>query len=258
MTKEERHAIILDSLMKHERVQVSELAETLEVSAVTIRKDLSELEKQGRLYRSHGHAIKTDPYINNRSVIEKETLMPTQKMLIGAKAAELITADDSIILASGTTIHAFARCIRPVHHLTVISACLRATEILGALDNVEIIQLGGILRHSSLSMVGEYAKAPFSECACSKLFLGVDGIDPDFGITTTDIREAELNKVMMRAAQKVIVLADSSKFMRRGFSKISDLSDVDLIITDSGVPQAMRERLEERGIELLIAGDPIR
>lgn len=258
MTKDERHAIIIDSLMKHERVQVSELAEALEVSAVTIRKDLSELEKQGRLYRSHGHAIKADPYINNRSVIEKETLMPRQKSLIGAKAAELITADDSIILASGTTIHAFARCIRPIHRLTVISASLRATETLGALDNVEIIQLGGILRHSSLSMVGEYAKAPFCECACSKLFLGVDGIDPDFGITTTDIREAELNKVMMHAAQKVIVLADSSKFMRRGFSKIADLSDIDLIITDSGVPQAMRERLEEHGIELLIADEGLR
>lgn len=252
MTKEERHQIILDNLMRHERVQVAELVDLLEVSAVTVRKDLSELERQGRLYRSHGHAIKTDPYINNRSVNEKEKLMPAQKMLIGARAAEMITADDSIILASGTTVHAFASCIRPIHHLTVVSACLRATEILAANNDIEIIQLGGIVRHSSLSVVGEYAKAVFAECACSKLFLGVDGIDPDFGITTTDIREAELNKVMMRAAQKVIVLADSSKFLRRGFSKIADLSEIDLIITDSGVPQAMRDRLEERGIELCI------
>lgn len=253
MTKEERHEIIIESLMTHERVQVSELADRLEVSAVTIRKDLSELEKLGRLYRSHGHAIKTDPYINNRSVNEKEGLMPSQKMLIGAKAAELITADDSIIMASGTTIHAFARCIRPIHHLTAISACLRATEVLGSMENIDVIQLGGILRHSSMSVVGEFAKAPFADCTCSKLFLGVDGIDPDYGITTTDIREAELNKVMMGAAQKVIVLADSSKFMRRGFSKIADISEVDLIITDAGVPDSMRARLEEHGIELIIA-----
>lgn len=239
--------------MTHERVQVAELSEVLEVSTVTIRKDLSELEKQGLLYRSHGHAIKTNPYINNRSVIEKEQLMPAQKTLIGAKAAELITADDSIIIASGTTIHAFARCIKPKHHLTAISACLRATEILGAMDDVEVIQLGGILRHSSLSVVGEFAKAPFADCTCSKLFLGVDGIDPDYGITTTDIREAELNKVMMNAAQKVIVLADSSKFMRRGFSKIADISDVDLIITDAAVSPAIRSRLEDRGVEVVIA-----
>lgn len=253
MTKEERHAIILENLMKQERVQVSELVELLDVSAVTIRKDLTELEKKGRLYRSHGHAIKTDPYINNRSIIEKEKLMTSEKMLIGAKATELITRDDSIILASGTTIHAFARCIEPIHRLTVISACLRASEILGTKEAVEVIQLGGILRHSSLSVVGEYAKTMFADCACSKLFIGVDGIDPDFGITTTDIREAELNKVMMKAAQKIIVLADSSKFLRRGFAKIADMKDIDYIITDGGISMALRERIEELGIELIIA-----
>lgn len=253
MTKEERHSIILENLMLHERVQVSELAETLDVSAVTIRKDLTELEKNGKLYRSHGHAIKKDPYINNRSVNEKEKLMPSQKNFIGAKAASLITRDDSIIIASGTTVHALARNIRPLHHLTVISASLQVSGILAANPDIEIIQLGGILRHSSQSVVGEHAKATFADCACSKLFLGVDGIDLEFGITTTDIREAELNRVMMQAAQKVIVLADSTKFNRRGFSKIADMDDVDLIITDADVPAAMVRRLEEMGIELIIA-----
>ncbi|MBD5185302.1 MAG: DeoR/GlpR transcriptional regulator [Bacteroides sp.] len=253
MTKEERHAIILDNLLRHERVQVSELADILEVSAVTIRKDLTELEKAGKLYRSHGHAIKMDPYINNRSVNEKEKLMPKEKLLIGAKAASLITRDDSIIVASGTTIHAFARCIKPIHRLTVMSASLAVSEMLAANDAIEIIQLGGILRHSSQSVVGEYAKAPFADCACSKLFLGVDGIDLDYGITTTDIREAELNKTMIQAAQKVIVLADSSKFHRRGFSKIAEIDEVDLVITDSGIPASTARRLEESGIELLIA-----
>ena len=101
--------------------------------------------------------------------------------------------------------------------------------------------------------VGEYAKAPFADCACSKLYLGVDGIDLEYGITTTDIREAELNKVMMRAAQKVIVLADSSKFHRRGFSKIADMDEVDIIITDAGISSSTARRLEESGIEVMIA-----
>ena len=253
MTKEERHAIILDNLLRHERVQVSELAEILEVSAVTIRKDLTELEKDGKLYRSHGHAIKMDPYINNRSVNEKEKLMPKEKLMIGSLGASLITRDDSIIVASGTTVHAFARCIKPVHRLTVVSASLRVSEIVSANEAVEIIQLGGTLRHSSQSVVGEYAKAPFADCACSKLYLGVDGIDLEYGITTTDIREAELNKVMMRAAQKVIVLADSSKFHRRGFSKIADMDEVDIIITDAGISSSTARRLEESGIEVMIA-----
>jgi len=257
MTKEERHAIIMDNLLRHERVQVSELADSLEVSTVTIRKDLTELEKEGKLYRSHGHAIKMNPYINNRSVNEKEKLMPSQKLNIGSKAASLITRDDSIIIASGTTIHAFARQIHPIHRLTVISASLQASEILSNDDSIEVLQLGGTLRHSSQSVVGEYAKAPFADCACSKLFLGVDGIDLEYGITTTDIREAELNRVMMQAAQKVIVLADSTKFNRRGFSKIADMEEIDLIITDDGIPAPLARQLEERGIELLIAQDHI-
>lgn len=256
MTKEERHAIILDNLLRYERLQVSELAEELDVSTVTIRKDLTELEKAGKLYRSHGHAIKMNPYINNRSVNEKSKLMPAQKALIGAAAATLITADDSIIIASGTTVHALARCIKPIHRLTVVSASLVVSQILADEPDIEILQLGGTLRHSSHSVVGEYARQPFTHCACSKVFLGVDGIDLDYGITTTDMREAELNQAMIAAAQKVIVLADSSKFGRRGFSKIADLSEIDLIITDPGIPDSIVKRLADMGLEVIIAGGP--
>ena len=118
-----------------------------------------------------------------------------------------------------------------------------------------MVQLGGSLRHSSLSTVGKYAEAPLSDFSCSKLFLGVDGIDLDFGITTTDIREADLNKVMMRSAQKTIVLADSSKFRRRGFSKIANMDEVDLIITDSRISDKLAQRIEELGIELVVVPD---
>lgn len=252
MTKEERHQLILDTLMKHESIQVSDLSSLLGVSTVTIRKDLTELEKNSKLYRSHGKAILINPYINNRSVNEKEMLFRDEKKEIGKYAASLITKDDSIIIASGTTVLALARCIHPIHKLTVISASLQVSEILGVDESVEIVQLGGTLRHSSLSAVGKYAESPLSEFSCSKLFLGVDGIDIDFGITTTDIREADLNKVMMRSAQKTIVLADSSKFRRRGFSKIANMDEVDLIVTDSGISDKIVQRIEELGIELVV------
>ena len=87
---------------------------------------------------------------------------------------------------------------------------------------------------------------------CSKLFVGVDGIDTEFGLTTTNMLEASLNDAMINAAQKVVVLADSSKFGRRGFSKICDLEAVDRIITDSGVQQLYLDRLRERGIEVTV------
>lgn len=252
MIKEERHQLILDTLMKHESIQVSDLSSLLGVSTVTIRKDLTELEKNSKLYRSHGKAILINPYINNRSVNEKEMLFRDEKKEIGKYGASLITKDDSIIIASGTTVLALARCIRPIHKLTVISASLQVSEILGVNESVDIVQLGGTLRHSSLSAVGKYAESPLSEFSCSKLFLGVDGIDIDFGITTTDIREADLNKVMMHSAQKTIVLADSSKFRRRGFSKIANMDEVDLIVTDSGISDKIVQRIEELGIELVV------
>lgn len=252
MTKGDRHNLIIETLMKHESIQVSDLSTLLGVSAVTIRKDLTELEKASKLYRSHGKAILINPYINNRSVNEKEKLACEEKSLIGKAAASLITKDDSIIIASGTTVVAFARCIRPIHKLTAISASLQVSQILGSDEAINVVQLGGTLRHSSLSVVGKYAESALKDFSCSKLFLGVDGIDLDFGITTTDIREAELNKEMMHSAQKTIVLADSSKFRRRGFSKIANMDEIDLIITDSNISDKISQRIEEFGIELMV------
>ena len=252
MTKDERHKLIIDTLMMHESIQVSDLSLLLDVSAVTIRKDLTELEKLNKLYRSHGRAILINPYINNRSVNEKEKLARSEKEHIGRMAASLITKDDSIIIASGTTVLAFARCIRHIHRLTVISTSIQVSEILTANESIDVVQLGGSLRTSSLSVVGKYAESPLAEFSCSKLFLGVDGIDLDFGITTTDIREADLNKTMMHTAQKTIVLADSSKFRRRGFSKIANMDEIDLIITDEGISDKIANRIEELGIELTV------
>ena len=97
---------------------------------------------------------------------------------------------------------ALARAIQPINRLTVISASLQVSDILADNDAIDIIQLGGSLRESSRSVVGKFAEQPLEEFSCSKLFLGVDGIDLDFGITTTDIREASLNRAMMRTAQK--------------------------------------------------------
>lgn len=253
MTKEERQSIILELLIQHNSILVTDLATHLNVSSVTIRKDLTDLEREKKLYRNHGKAILIDPYIDNRNVSEKEKLFVEEKRLIGMKAASLITPKDSILIASGTTMHALARSIAPIDELTVITASMEVSNILASEKNIYIIQLGGILRHSSLSVVGKYAESILTDFSCSKLFIGVDGIDLDFGITTTNMMEASLNRVMMQTAQKTIVLADSSKFGRRGFSKIADMEDIDHIITDSRIPPSTAARIEEMGIELTIA-----
>lgn len=243
----------MEALIKHDSVLVSDLVTMLDVSAVTVRKDLTELEKSDKLYRSHGKAVLINPYINNRSVNEKEKLAADEKHAIGREAARLITRDDSIAIASGTTVHALARNIQPIHKLTVVSASLAVSNILSQHENVDIIQLGGMMRHSSLSVVGDYAARFLVQCSFSKLYLGVDGIDVDYGITTTEIREAALNRIMMDASQKTIVLADSSKFGRRGFAKIADIDAIDIVITDAGISPKVANRLEDLGIELIIA-----
>ena len=145
MTKEERHEMIMEELIKHGSVLVSDLVSKLNVSAVTVRKDLTDLEKSDKLYRGHGKAVLVNPYINNRSVNEKEKLAADEKHAIGHEAAKLITRDDSIAIASGTTVHALARNIQPIHKLTVVSASLAVSNILSQHENIEIVQLGGML-----------------------------------------------------------------------------------------------------------------
>lgn len=242
----ERHNYILETLRQQGSVSVVDLANQLKVSSVTIRKDLTLLEGKEMLYRTHGSAILINPYI-------KEKAYPEEKRLIGRYAASLITADDSILIASGTTMHALAREIMPQGHLTVIAAAINVTNILARNKNINIIQLGGFVRNSSVSVVGNYAEKMLENFSCSKLFMGVDGIDLDYGLTTTNMMEANLNQVMMQAAQKVVVLADSSKFGRRGFGKICDLDAIDHIITDKHISSKTLEELRERGIEVTVA-----
>lgn len=252
MTKEERQSAILDQLLKQGSVLVSALSDNLQVSAVTIRKDLTDLERQGRLYRSHGKAILINPFTANRSVNEKEKLFPEEKYNIGTAAAQLVMPNDSIVIASGTTVTAFAQCLQHSPRFTAVTSSIKVSEALAANSEIEVIQLGGRLRHSSLSVVGPDGEQTLAGCTFSKLFIGVDGLDLEYGITTTDLREAHLNKVMMGVAQKNIVLADSSKFGRRGFAKICGMDEVDVIITDGNIRPTDRTALEEMGIEVIV------
>ena len=253
MTLAERHNAILELLKQRGTVPVSDLAEILKVSSVTIRKDLTLLEEKKLLYRTHGRAILINPYINDRHVSEKEKLNTEEKKAIGKMASTLIAPDDTIIIASGTTMFFLAHQIVPEDHLTVITSSITVTSILARYKNIDIIQLGGLVRNSSVSAVSEYAEKMLEDFSCSKLFIGVDGIDLDYGLTTTNLLEASLNKSMIKAAQKTIVLTDSSKFGRRGFGKICGLDTIDQIITDVKVPSQTVKALEDMGIEVTIA-----
>ncbi|HMR92290.1 MAG TPA: DeoR/GlpR family DNA-binding transcription regulator [Chitinophagaceae bacterium] len=251
-TLAERHQYILSKLNKEGKVNVLDLCRELDVSSVTIRKDLKLLEDKHLLFRTHGGGTASNPYTVDRHVNEKEKIRSAEKMNIGMMAATLVEPDDSIIIASGTTVLSLARHIEPVGHLTVITAALNVATELNRHPEVEVLLLGGILRKSSSSATGIYAEKILDDLSCSKLFLGVDGIDPEFGLTTTNVAEAQLNRKMIQASQKTIVLADSSKFGKRGFGRICGLEDVEQIITDSGISEHMLRTLKGMGIEVTI------
>ena len=255
MTINERHDLIIKELDTKGQVSVTELSTMLNVSEVTIRKDLTMLEQGNRLYRAHGKAIKMSPYINDRDVNVKFSQYPAEKTAIGKKAVSLIEANDSIIIASGTTVEYFAREVytdESLGRLTVITAALNVASILAKNRNFEVVQLGGIVRGTALSAVGSDAEHMLENFNSSKLFIGVDGIDIEYGLSTTNLLEANLNRVLIRSAQKTIVLCDSSKFGRRGFSRICEIDNVDQIITDAGIPPHTLEALQQRGIEVTI------
>ena len=248
----ERQNRIMEIMRQQNAVSVATLSSLMKVSEVTIRKDLTMLEEQHMLYRVHGSAILVNRYINDRSVAEKEKLYADEKHAIGVYAARLIGPDDTIMVASGTTTRAMAREIGQNDRLTVITSAFSVASELSTRRSVDVIQLGGMVRRSSLSVLGPFAEQMLGSLSCSKLFMGVDGVDLDYGVTTTNHIEASLHKQMIASVQKVIVLADSSKFGRRGFSKICDMSAVDQIITDDKAPASVIERLQESGVDVTV------
>src|SRR3954465_4820451 len=159
ITQTERHQFILNKLTKESFVNVLELCKELDVSSVTIRKDLKLLEDKKLLFRTHGGASMNNPYTVDKPVNEKEKLQSVEKMKIGAAAAQTIEANDFIIIASGTTVLALAKNIKPNKGLTVITSALNVALELLQHDNIEIIQLGGIIRRTSSSITGSYAQS---------------------------------------------------------------------------------------------------
>lgn len=238
----------MDKLDNEKYVNVLDLCKLLDVSAVTIRKDLKFLEDKGLLCRTHGGASLENPYINDRHVNEKEKIWVTEKSAIAQTAATLITETDSILIGSGTTVQALARFIKPIGKLMAITSSLNVVLELIKFKDVDVLQLGGFVRSSSASVVGSYALQILENISCSKFFLGVDGIDLEYGLTTTNLEEAQLNRKMLSSAQKTIVLADSSKFGKKGFARICGLDQIDQIITDNGIPTAVLTKLEDMGI----------
>lgn len=248
----ERHNAILNLIKEKGYVKVTELSEDLQVSEVTIRKDLKKLESKKLLYRTHGSASSINTLTTDKHIDEKEKLYRDEKLRIAKAAVKLLEPNDKIIIASGTTLLAFAGQITNKFPITVTTASVRVSLSLCYYQNIEVIQLGGVIRKNSVSVVGNFADNMLNNLTFNKLFIGVDGLDFTSGLTTSDLNEAYLNKRMIDVSKEVIVLTDSSKFETSGFCKICDLDRIDHIITDVNAPKHIIEAIREKNIKVTL------
>lgn len=249
----DRHSAILEKLKEDGRVKINDLSDELNVSGVTIRKDLKLLEDKKLLFRTHGGASLNNPYMNERTINEKETINVESKRKIAAEAVKLIGENDSIIIGSGTTVFQLAHILKPKKSLTVITPAVKVTMEICNRPFIEVYQLGGVIRQNSSSVAGSAAEEALREISSRILFLGVDGIDLDFGFSITNLTEAPLNKKMIESAQIVVVLADSTKFGKRGLGKICGFEQVHYVVTDAGIPSKAEKMLKEKDVEVIIA-----
>jgi len=249
----ERRMKIMQKLSVNDQVFVIDLSKEFGVSEVTIRNDLEQLESKKLLIRARGGAMSTTQVVSfDMHLGEKHKLHLSEKVKIGKAAAKLIKESDTLILDSGTTTLEIARNIEPSYsNVTVITNALNIANHLVSLQNVNLIIPGGVLRKNSLSLIGPLAEKSFRNFFVDKVFLGVDGFDTLNGISTPNIEEAFLNQIMIDVAREVIVVADSSKFLRKSLAFICKLDRIDTVITDSGILDEDKKRLEDAGIKII-------
>ncbi|MGG4441706.1 DeoR/GlpR family DNA-binding transcription regulator [Brevibacillus fortis] len=252
MLAAERHNKILEQLKSEQSVTVSQLSLALDVSEVTIRKDLIKLENDGLLTRIHGGATITNFLPLERSFTEKLAERSEEKQAIAYQALSHIQPGDTVILGAGTTMMELAKLLRGMNDLTVVTNAVNIAMELNSQGKHHVILIGGEMRHKSFALVGSVAAENLRGLSVFKCFIGADGVHPENGLTTLNLAEAQINQVMMERARKVYVLADHSKFGETHLAKFAGLSDVDRIITDAAA-QSFASKYAELGINLELA-----
>ena len=255
MTTELRHTAIIDLLKQQGKAKVEELAERLNVSEVTIRKDLTRLEEQGLLERIHGSAIISQRSRFNIAFLERLRLKAPAKTLIARAAVSYIQEGDSIILDAGTTTLSLAHVImeKRFHSLLVITTSMPAALELSK-GNHDILLIGGQVRSHSLALIGPMTVRNLQSFHVDRAFIGTSGISLTHGYSTPNALDAQVKEAMIRAAAETYVVADSSKFGHDCLVSFAGVAGIHLLITDSGIPAEYIREFRERGIRYQVAG----
>ena len=244
MLQLERQVRIKEHLVEKGFASIEELSKVFSVSEMTIRRDLDELQNQGLIQRIYGGAMDKDRVFFEMSVSAKEDQFAYEKEKIGKEAANLVKNDETIFIDSGTTTLEVAKNLK-YKKITIITNALNVAVELAVCQDIEIIVIGGLLRKKVLNTVGPQAEAFIKELRVDKAFIGVEGVDPESGISVPDILNAHCKQGMMDIAKESIVVVDHSKLGRTTTSSFAPLEKVDLVLTDDRADPEMVEKIRQ-------------
>ncbi|MFB4194385.1 DeoR/GlpR family DNA-binding transcription regulator [Streptomyces carpaticus] len=249
----ERQQAILHLAREKGRVEVLALADTFQVTAETIRRDLNTLGRAGLLRRVHGGAIPVGRLDFEPDLSERETTAVAEKERIATAALDHLPQDGSVILDAGTTTAALATALPPDAALTVVTHALPLATRLADHPGIELHIVGGRLRHRTRAAVDAWALRTYGEITADVLFLATNGFGTTSGLTTVDLAEAAVKRALITAARRVVLLADSRKHGEEHFARFGTLDRIDLLITDTGLSDDATRAIEDGGTEVIRA-----
>ncbi len=254
MLAEERRFQIREMLTAQRTVTAAELCEKLKVTPATIRRDLAALQQEGVLVRSHGGAVSRTSSTNFQPSYEALLRSNSEEKRQIARAAEQLVLDgDTIFLEGSTTVLELAKLLAQRHRLTVVTNSPTIVSELQRSPGVAVLCTGGELQKETFYLSGEWAQRSLSELRLDKAVLGVSAIDLQYGVSTASHAEAQIKKMLTHAAKTRIALADHGKFGRQSFAYVGPVTDIDMLVTDSGTDPRYIKELREAGLQVVIA-----
>lgn len=253
MYAEERQQHILETARTDGRVEVTALAERLDVTPETVRRDLTALERRGLLRRVHGGAIPVERLGFEPAVATREERLVTEKERIAKAALAELPDEGTILIDAGTTTGRLAELLPRDRELTVVTNSLTVAGQVATQANLSLYLLGGRVRGRTLACVGEWAERALADVFVDVAFVGTNGLSRERGLTTPDQSEAAVKRAMIASARRAVVLTDHSKVGIDHFALVSPLAEIDTIITDSGLDAETAAELEGEGPEVIRA-----
>ncbi|MFF3696659.1 DeoR/GlpR family DNA-binding transcription regulator [Streptomyces sp. NPDC002221] len=247
----ERQQEMLRIARESGRVDVLSLAETFQVTAETVRRDLKALDRAGLIRRVHGGAIPAGRLDFEPDLAERESTAADEKDRIVHAALAELPAEGSVVLDAGSTIARLAAELPLESGLTLVTHALPVAARLADHPSIDLHLVGGRIRHRTRAAVDAWALRAYGEIRADVVFLGTNGFSAAHGLTTPDLAEAAVKRAAIGAARRVVLLADSAKHGQEHFARFADMADVDLLITDSGLAPDDIAAIEAAGTDVI-------